>query len=313
MTAARSGPGSQQARLTDYLDRLAQAVGHKDRHQPLKDYCTGLLLDVERKSIEPMAARLHPDRVQAARQSMHHLVAKAPWSSDALLAEVRRYVLSRMQRQGPVVAWIVDDTGIPKKGKHSVGVARQYCGQLGKQENCQVSVSLSVATWEASLPVAWRLYLPREWAEDRARRRRAGVPDEVEFQTKPEIALAMIEQALEDGVPPGAVLADAAYGSDTRFRESLEELGLRYVVGVQGSTSLWRPGEAPLEARPWSGRGRPPKLLRRTAHHRPVTARELVAELGEKRLKRVAWREGPASGSPRGFWRAASWRSRHRN
>ncbi len=130
---------------------------HRDRHQPLKDYCRGLLLDVERKSIEPMAARLHPDRVQAARQSMHHLVAKATWSSEDLLAEVRRYVLARMQRRGPVAAWIVDDTGIPKKGRHSVGVARQYCGQVGKQDNCQVSVSLSVATWEASLPVAWRL------------------------------------------------------------------------------------------------------------------------------------------------------------
>jgi len=132
-------------------------VRHRDRHQPLKDYCRGLLLDVERKSIEPMAARLHPDCVQAARQSMHHLVAKATWSSEDLLAEVRRYVLARMQRRGPVAAWIVDDTGIPKKGRHSVGVARQYCGQVGKQDNCQVSVSLSVATWEASLPVAWRL------------------------------------------------------------------------------------------------------------------------------------------------------------
>lgn len=225
---------------------------------------------------------------------MHHLVAKAPWSSEALLAEVRRYVLPRMQRRGPVVAWIVDDTGIPKKGRHSVGVARQYCGQLGKQENCQVSVSLSVASWEASLPVAWRLYLPREWAEDRARRRKAGVPDEVEFQTKPELALSMIEQALEDGVTPGVVLADAASGSDTRFRESLDELALRYVVGIQGSTSLWRPGEAPLEAKPSSGRGRPPKLLRRTPSHRPVTARQLVVELGPKRRKRVVWREGTA-------------------
>ncbi|HOQ47656.1 MAG TPA: transposase [Bryobacteraceae bacterium] len=118
------------------------------------------------------------------------------------------------------------------------------------------------------------------------------MPDEVEFQTKPEIALAMIGQALKDGVPPGAVLADAADGSDTRVREALEELGLRYVVGVQGSTSLWRPGEAPLEAKPWSGRGRPTKLLRRSQDHRPLTARELVMELGEKQLKRVRWREG---------------------
>jgi SRSO17 transposase len=132
-----------------------------------------------------------------------------------------------MTRQQPIVAWIVDDTGIPKKGKHSVGVARQYCGQLGKQENCQVAVTLSVATWEASLPVAFRLYLPREWAENRARRERAGVPEEVEFETKPEIALDEIRQALEAGLPCGVVLADAGYGADTRFREQLMGLGLQ--------------------------------------------------------------------------------------
>ncbi|MEJ5370330.1 MAG: IS701 family transposase, partial [Bryobacteraceae bacterium] len=183
-------------------------------------------------------------------------------------------VLPAMTRQHPIVAWIVDDTGIPKKGRHSVGVARQYCGQLGKQDNCQVAVSLSVATWEASLPVAWRLYLPKEWAEDRARRRKAGVPEEVEFQTKPEIALGQIREALERGLPCGVVLADAGYGADTRFREQLAELGLQYVVGVQGSVSLWRAGEGPLEPKPWSGRGRPTKLLRRTPQHKPLTARE---------------------------------------
>lgn len=146
------------------MEGLATAAGHEDRHRPLKNYCKGLLLPGERKSIEPMAARLEPDkkRVQRMRQSLHHLVAKAPWSDDALLEQVRQHALPTMRKQGPVVAWIVDDTGFPKKGKDSVGVTRQYCGQVGKQENCRVVVSLSVATWSSSLPVAYRLYLPKE-------------------------------------------------------------------------------------------------------------------------------------------------------
>src|ERR1700689_1166116 len=152
-----------------------------------------------------MAARLDPENVQATRQSLHHLVAKAPWSDEALLAEVRSYVLPTMRKQGPVVAWIVDDTGFPKKGMHSVGVARQYCGQVGKQDNCRVAVSLSVATWSSSLPVAYRLYLPKEWAEDAERREKTEVPEEARFQTKPEIAIDQIRAAAQ--VPRGVVLA----------------------------------------------------------------------------------------------------------
>jgi len=243
--------------LAAYLEGLAKAAGHRDRQQPLKDYCRGLLLPGERNSIEPMSARLHPDRLQAARQSLQHLVSTAPWSDEAVRAAVVRQLLPAMTRRQPVVAWIVDDTGIPKKGKCSVGVARQYCGQLGKQENCQVAVTLSLATWEASLPVAYRLYLPREWAEDRARRRRAGV-----------------------------VLADAGYGSDTRFRERLADMGLQDVVGVQGSVSVWRPGEAPLPPKARGRTGRPPKLLRRSKDHRPIAAREPVMEMGQTALHR---------------------------
>jgi SRSO17 transposase len=224
---AHPGPSPQEKRFAAYVEGLAKDAGHRDRQEPLKDYCRGLLLPGQRKSVEPMAARLHPDRVQAVRQSLHHLVAKAPWSDEAVLAAVVRQVLPAMTRKQPVVAWIVDDTGIPKKGKHSVGVARQYCGRLGKQDNCQVAVTLSRATWEASLPVAWRLYLPREWAEDWAQRRRAGVPEEIEFQTKPEIALDQIARALDSGLPFGVVLADAGYGSDTRFRERLAEMRLQ--------------------------------------------------------------------------------------
>jgi SRSO17 transposase len=197
-----------------------------------------LLLPGERKSIEPMAARLDPANVQPMRQSLHHLVAKAPWRDEALLEQARNYVLPAMRKQGPVVAWIVDDTGFPKKGKHSVGVARQYCGQLGKQENCRVAVSLSVATWSSSLPIAYRLYLPKEWAEDAERRKTTEVPDEIEFQTKPEIALEQIRTAMAENVERGIILADAAYGINTDFREELTKLGLRYAMGVQLDDSL---------------------------------------------------------------------------
>ena len=184
-----STPGPQEKRLAAYLDGLAKAAGHADRATPLKNYCAGLLLPGERKSVEPMAARLAPGSVQRTRQSLHHLVADAPWSDAHVLRQVRAQVVPAMQAQGPVAAWIVDDTGFPKKGTHSVGVARQYCGQLGKQENCRAAVSLSLATETSSLPMAYRLYLPKDWAGDDKRREEAGVPESIRFQTKPEIAL----------------------------------------------------------------------------------------------------------------------------
>ena len=182
-----------------------------------------------------MAARLAPDNVRRMHQSLHHLVADAPWSDAAVLAAVRSRVVPAMQQHGPVVAWIVDDTGFPKKGEHSVGVARQYCGQLGKQENCRVAVSLSVASWSASLPIACQLYLPEAWVQDDERRRQAGVPGRIGFQTKPQIAVAQIRQAVAEQVPQGVVLADAGYGTDGQFRAALTELELHYVVGVQGT------------------------------------------------------------------------------
>src|ERR671920_800230 len=200
------------------MDGLANAAGHADRHTPLKNYCKGLLLPGERKSIEPMAARLVPDDVRRMHQSLHHLVAAAPWSDEEVLAEVQRQVLPSMQKHGPVVAWIVDGTGFPKQGKHSVGIARQYCGQIGKHDNCQAAVSLSVSTWNSSLPIAWRLYLPEVWAGDAERRQRAGVPEDIEFQTKPEIALEQMREAIAQQVPVGVVLADAGYGNGTQFR-----------------------------------------------------------------------------------------------
>jgi len=274
------------------MEGLANAAGHEDRHAPLKNYCKGLLLPGERKSIEPIAARLDPENVQRMRQSLHHLVAKAPWSDQTMLSEVRKHVLAAMQKQGPVVAWIVDDTGFPKKGRHSVGVTRQYCGQVGKQENCRVAVSLSVATWDSSLPIAYRLYLPKDWVEDAERREKAEVPEEVAFQTKPEIALDQIRAAVEAQVARGVVLADAAYGINTEFRDELSQLKLQYVVGVQSSLTVWEPGKQPLPAKPRGKMGRPPRLLQRTADHQPVSVKQLAMSLPQKAFKQITWREG---------------------
>jgi len=231
-------PGAQQKRLAAYLDGLAQAAGHTDRERPLKAYCTGLLLPGERKSVEPMAARLAPDNVRRTHQSLHHVVADAPWSDEDVLRQVRKYVLAAMLEKEPVAAWVVDDTGLVKKGTHSVGVARQYCGQVGKQDNCRVAVSLSVTTKAASLPVAWRLYLPESWAQDQERRERAGVPEEISFETKPAIALKQIRGALEEGIPTAPVLGDAGYGNDTQFREGVTALRLLYILGVSSSTTV---------------------------------------------------------------------------
>jgi len=273
------------------MESLAMAAGHEDRRTPLKNYCKGLLLPGERKSIEPMAARLNPRNVQPMRQSLHHVVAKARWSDDALLEQVRNQVLPAMRKHGPVVAWIVDDTGFPKKGQHSVGVARQYCGQLGKQENCRVAVSLSVATWSSSLPIAYRLYLPKEWSEDVERRNKAEVPAEVRFQTKPEIALEQIRAALAAKLDPGVVLADAGYGINTGFRDGLTELGLSYVMGIQNSMTVWEPGKQPLPAKPRGQRGRPPRLLQRSAAHQPVTVKQLAMTLAPAAFKELTWRK----------------------
>ena len=292
MSASSSAPGAQQQRFAAYLDSLARAAGHADRAIPLRSYCTGLLLPGERKSIEPLAARLAPHDVRRVHQSLHHFVANAPWSDEALLERVRHSVLPMMKRNGPVVAWIVDDTGFPKKGTHSVGVVRQYCGQVGKQENCRVAVSLSLATEQASLPIAWRLYLPETWAQDRKRRKETGIPREVTFATKPAIALQQIRKAVEEEVTTAPVLADAAYGNDGRFREGLTELGLEYVVGVQKSTTVWRPGEAPLPAKRWKRRGRPPTLLRRDKHHQPISVKQLAESLAASSWENVSWRQG---------------------
>jgi SRSO17 transposase len=288
-----SAPGPQEKRFAAYIEGLAKAAGHADRRTPLKNYCTGLLLAGERKSVEPMAARLAPDDVRRMHQSLHHLVADAPWDDQEVLERVGQQVIPAMQKHGPVVAWIIDDTGFPKQGKHSVGVGRQYCGQLGKSDNCQAAVSLSVSTWNSSLPIEWQLYLPEVWCQDVERCRRAGVPDEIVFQTKPEIALQQIRQAMERQVPVGVVLADAGYGKGTQFRTALTQLGLHYIVGIESSATVWEPGQQPLSAPPRKpGRGATPKRLRRAPDHQPLSARQLALGLPPSAWKQIGWRQG---------------------
>jgi len=163
-----------------------------------------------------------------------------------VLAKVREMVLPEIERHGPIEAWIIDDTGFPKKGTHSVGVARQYCGQLGKEDNCQVAVSLSIANADASLPAAYRLYLLQEWAKDSARLRKAGVPDDAGFKTKHEIALDQLRWACEAGLPRGVALLDAGYGNNSELRADITGLGLTYVAGILSNTTVWPRGTGPL-------------------------------------------------------------------
>jgi SRSO17 transposase len=282
---------ASEAAFLLYVDSLIEVIGHVDRAAPLKDYCLGLLMPGERKSVEPMAAVTSPSKVSAQHQSLLHFVGQAAWSDEALLGRIGEQVLPVLERREPIRAWIVDDTGFPKKGSHSVGVARQYCGQLGKQDNCQVAVSLSVANNSASLPIAWRLYLPQAWVDDPERRKKAKVPDEIAFKTKPQIALDQIRAAHAQDVAPGVVLADAAYGCDGALRAGCTALGLIYAVAVHPTLSVWRPGYGPPPPRNL-GRGPAAVHQRRDPDHKPISAKALALELPTKAWKSVRWREG---------------------
>ena len=260
------------ARFASYLDGLARVIGHAARVGPMRDYCTGLLLPCERKSVEPIAAATAPGRVGAQHQALLHFVAEGAWSDEVVLAKVREMVLPKIERHGAIGAWIIDDTSFPKHGAHSVGVTHQYCGQLGKQENCQVAVSLSLANHYASLPVAYRLYLPKGWAEDRKRRRKAGVPDAIDFQTKPKIALDQLAWACAAGLPRGVVLMDQAYGTDATLRRGARDLGLDYSAAVPARTLVER-GKANLGK---------------------MTAEALALGLPKRAWQAITWREGSA-------------------
>jgi SRSO17 transposase len=284
----RKSEGTPEARFAAYVAGLASVLGHADRIGPLRDYCTGLILPGERKSVEPMAAKTAPARTAAQHQSLLHFVGVATWSDERVLAKVREMVLPSMERHEPIKAWIIDDTGFPKQGTHSVGVQHQYCGQLGKEANCQVAVSLSIANHSASLPVAYRLYLPKEWIGDAARRKKAGVPRDISFKTKPEIALEQIRWACEAGLPRGVALMDAAYGVDSRLRTGMTALGVSYVVGIQPKILVWPPGTGPRR------KGKPLNNTGRRDEPDLISAKKLALGLPKHAWRPIRWREGSA-------------------
>ena len=277
-----AGAKDIELRFAGYVEGLVSVIGHADRAGPLRDYCTGLVMPCERKSVEPMAAITAPERTAAQHQSLLHFVGQGGWSDAEVLGKVREMVLPRLERYGPIEAWIIDDTSFPKQGRHSVGVAHQYCGQLGKQANCQVAVSLSLANHDASLPVAYRLYLPKVWAEDCDRRGKAGVPEEITFKTKPEIALEQIRWGCEAGLAGDMVLLDAGYGHDSKLRRGIAEFGKHYVAGIQPQTLVWAPRTRP---------GRAPRKGRRDAAN-AISVKDVALRLRAKAWRTIRWREG---------------------
>jgi SRSO17 transposase len=290
---------ASRLRFEAYIEQLASVIGHADRMVPLHDYCTGLLLPGERKSVEPMAALTAPAATAAKHQSLLHFVAIAPWSDEAVLTKMRQMALPKIEGLGAIEASIVDDTGFPKKGKHSVGVARQYCGQLGKQDNCQAVVSLSVANHHASLPVAHRLYLPEVWANDPDRRKQAKVPEDIVFKTKPQIALDQLRAAHAAGIPLGTVLADSGYGYDSQFREGITKLGLLYAVGIQSNVLMWR-ADTILPVQGPDGQ----KPSRPQLRAQQISAKELALSQPAEAWQNVTWREnGEAFTSRFARWR----------
>jgi SRSO17 transposase len=286
-SSARSG-----SRFASYVEGLAAVIGHADRVGPLGDYCQGLLLPCERKSVEPMAAMTAPGRTAAQHQSLLHFIGEASWSDEQVLAKVREQVLPGIERHGPIEAWIIDDTGFAKKGRHSVGVTHQYCGELGQAGNCQVAVTLSIANHHASLPVGYRLYLPKDWAEDAARRKKAGVPADVTFKTKTAIALEQVQAAHAAAIAPGVLLMDGAYGCDTALRAGISALDLHYVASIPAATTVWPPQQEPLPPKPYVGHGRRPTRLRRDDTHKPVSLKILALGLADKAWRTIRWREG---------------------
>jgi SRSO17 transposase len=235
-----SADAATRQRLEAYFDGIGDVLGNKRRRESFAIYAMGILGEGERKSIEPIACRACPDpeKADAAHQRLLHFALDSPWSDREVRREAARYSIAAMTQLDPIDSWIIDDTGFLKQGTHSVGVQRQYTGSAGKITNCQIGVSLSVATQTEHAPIDFELYLPESWTSDARRRREARIPKEVEFKTKPELALAMIQRAVDDGVPRGVVLADGAYGTSRDFRDGVRALGLHYAVGVDPKTSV---------------------------------------------------------------------------
>jgi SRSO17 transposase len=267
-----------QTRLVEYFERIGEVLGRNERKASFASYAMGLFGDGDRKSMEPIAARVCPDleQVDAQYQRVQHFVTDSNWSDHAVRAESARYALAEVTAKEPVTHWIIDDTGFLKQGKHSVGVKRQYTGSAGKITNCQIGVSLTIATPRTHLPIDFELYLPHDWTDDRVRRKEARVPDDVQFQTKLELALKMIDRARKDGVDPGMVLVDAAYGNSSRFRYALRRKNLPYAVAVNATTKVW-----PLDSHD----------QRRGA--KTLTVAEYANQIVQRKgFRRTTWREG---------------------
>ena len=273
--------------LEGYLDELIGGE-HVPRQRSMELYVTGLLLDGERKSIEPMAGRLvdKAAAIQSMRQRLQECVSISTWSDDDMFCRLTRL----FERELPgIEAFAIDDTGFPKKGSHSVGVARQYSGTLGRVDNCQIATSLHLAGEGTSGCIGLRLYLPETWASDAKRRQKTGVPDGVAFREKWKTALDLLDAALAAGARQHVVLADSAYGDNGEFREGLVERGLTYVVAVKGETVVWPPAARPaVRLRKAGAPGRPPTRSR-DERHPPVSLAQLASQLA---FRKVSWREG---------------------
>jgi SRSO17 transposase len=273
--------------LHEFLWEMFEGLGRRERLESMSWYVTGLLLDGERKSTEPMAARLvhEASEISGMRQRLQECVSISSWSEDLVLQRLATKVEGELPG---IEALVIDDTGFPKKGRHSVGVQRQYSGTLGRQDNCQVATSLHLAGEQGSACIALRLYLPEQWCSDGERRRKAKVPDEVVFARKWEIALQQIDDALRWGVRRHVVLADAGYGESTEFRDELEARKLLYVVGIPGEPVVWGPDSDPQIPPRKAGKGRP-QTRYFDIDHPPISVRQLSATLP---FRKVSWRQG---------------------
>ena len=282
-----------RTRLGAFAEDLFASIPRKDQRRWGQTYLRGLLLDGKRKSIQPMATRLAKGDPQAdayaLEQALQQFCNQSPWDP----VPVRRRLAQRMTAAIGPAAWVIDDTGFPKFGRYSVGVAPQYCGALGKVANCQVGVSVHAATDQASCPLDWRLFLPEEWDHDAERRRKAHVPADQRHRPKWQLALEVLDELAAWGLAAPVVLAGAAYGEVNEFRLGLEQRQLPYVVQVPGTLSAYPQDMAP-ETAPYAGRGRPP--LPRYRQPRS-SLRQLVLAVGERAATTVTWREG-ADGAP---------------
>ncbi len=287
-------------KLEAFLADVVVPMGRKERGQHAEEYVRGLLMDGERKSIEPMASRLSDGDVQALQQFAN----QSPWSSEKVRASLARKVEKEFV---PEAYWLIDEVSFPKQGKRSVGVARQYCGALGKTANCQVAVTLDLGTEESSTPLDWALYLPEEWIEDSVRRGEAGIPEEIVFKTKTELALDVIDEVRGWGLQDHLVLADSAYGDTYEFRQGLRDRMLDYVVQVSGELTAWTEDPHPAEPPMKRGGQIPRKRFYAKDFPSPRSLCQIAKNLPSESWKNITWREGTKGPLSSRFARVIVW------